>query len=116
MAEVIISPYNTFTNDVYKQINGNLTFDNLDRQLVTMEVKIDGTGKVLNKPQIKLTLASKITGIKVINARNSNDTNTYPLSCPFISYDINEKLVTIKNVTGLQPSSQYQLTLEILGS
>ncbi len=117
LAEKIGSPYNSFADDVYKQVNGNLTFANLDRQLVTLEVRIDGSGAVINKPQIKLTLNSKITGTKVINATNLDSSTTYPTACPFVNYDIgNQNLITIKNVSGLQPNSRYNLTLEIIGS
>lgn len=108
--------YNPFVNDVYKQVNSNLTFDNLDRQLVTFEIKIDGSGAVLNKPQIKLKINSKISGIKVINAVNLDNSTTYPTSCPFISYEVGQGLITIKNITGLQANSRYSLVAEIIGS
>ena len=116
IAEKIAGIFNGFSDDVYRQVNGNLTFENLDRQLVTLEVRIDGDGKVLNKPQIKLTLVSRISGVKVINARNLESSTTYPTSCPFVSYEVGEKLITIRNVTGLQNNSRYELTLEIIGS
>jgi UDP-galactopyranose mutase len=116
VAEKIGGVYNGFSDDVYKQMNGNLTFENLDRQLVTFEVKIDAAGAVLNKPQIKLKLNSKISGLKVISATNLDSATTYPTACPFVSYEVGQSLITIRNVSGLQPNSRYSLTAEIIGS
>lgn len=122
LIDTLAGELNAFNNDVYNQLNGNITFDNLDRQLVpNLVVQMDASGAVINKPQVKLTLKSKISGISVINAQNNTNVEVYPTSHPFISFTVGtdkgtDKIITIKNITGLQANSKYTLTVEIIGS
>lgn len=110
------STYNSFTDDVYGILSNGIDFDNLNRQLVDISVTIDSSGKVTNSPQIKSTLkTTKVRGINVVNAINLVNSNIYPISTPFISFTINNNIVTILNVAGLQSGSQYKLTLELIG-
>jgi hypothetical protein len=107
---------NQFMDEVFRAINGNLNFQNLDRQVKTFSVKIDGSGLVVSPPQIKMTINSKPSGINIISATNLDSSSTYPTTAPFISYTFSEQLMTIKNISGLQPNSNYSLTIEIIGS
>jgi hypothetical protein len=107
---------NPFNDDVFRQMNGNLGFDNINRQLVTLDVKIDSSGEVINEPQIKISLRTKVAGTNVISAQNLVNTSTYPTSQPFISWSTNGNILTIKNITGLQANSQYRLTVELIGN
>jgi hypothetical protein len=107
--EKIAFVYNQNADDVYR----NLTF--ADRTIVSYNVTLDATSKIVNPSQIKVTLGDKIKGLNVINAVNVNSPTTYPLSQPFLSWAIGTNgLLTITNVTGLQASSQYVLTIEII--
>lgn len=116
MAEQLGRALNPFMSQVYRQVNGNLGFENLNRQLKTVEVKIDNSGAVINNPQVKIVLRSKVAGLKVISAINEVNSRVYPVSAPFISYTTNNDILTIVNVTGLQNNSTYSLTIEIIGN
>lgn len=102
-------------SEIYNILNGNIDFTNLNRQLSSVDAVIDSSGKIINPPQIKITLKTSINGINVISAVNLLNPGTYPTSTPFVSYNINGNILTILNITGLQSSSQYRLTLEIIG-
>lgn len=108
--------YNNFADEVYQALNGQLDFTNLNRQLIQTTINIDSSGKIINNPQIKITTASKIVGINTIRAVNLNNSTIYPTSTPFVSFSLNGSILTIQNVTGLQNSSQYQLTLELIAA
>ena len=107
--------YNSFVDQVFQILDGNLDYDNLKRQIVTLEVTADSSGKIINPPSIKYNLNSKLKGINVLNAINLVNTNTYPTSHPFVSWSLNGSLVMVLNISGLQASSQYRLTVELIG-
>lgn len=108
---------NPFMDDVYSQLNGNIGFENLNRILASVDVKIGSSGEVLNEPQIKTSsLKSKIAGLNVIYAENLTNSTTYPTNCPFISYSIGSGTIKILNVTGLPANSSWKLVVEIIGN
>lgn len=106
--------FNPFSDEVYQALNGGLDSTNLNRQISDVEVKIDGAGKVMGTPQIKITTNGKIRGINVINAVNQVNSGIYPLSAPYVSFSATGTTLTINNISGLQPNSQYKLTLEMI--
>lgn len=107
---------NSFYDDITNVVNGNIDFDNMNRQLVTVDVTIDNTGAVVNTPQVKYLLRSgKVNGLIVAGAVNINAPATTPTSAPWVSYIFSNGILTINSVTGLQNNSQYRLTLELLG-
>lgn len=106
--------YNNFADEVYQALDGRIGFDNLSRKLVDVVIVIDSAGKVKNPPQIKLDLPIRLRGLTVVRAQNQVNPVTYPLAQPFVSWTATSTILTILNVTGLQPSSQYLLTLELL--
>ncbi len=116
IAEKLAVALNPFTDEVYRQFNGNIGYENLNRQAVTLDVKINASGIVVNEPQIRLILRSSVVGTVVLSALNLVNSNTYPISHPFISYTVNGNILTIKNISGLQNSSNYRLTVEIVGN
>lgn len=115
MIEKIGFIYNSFTEETFRALNNGIDYDNLRRQIVPIQVTIDSTGTLINGPQIKQTIIGKPIGILILNATNINEPGVYPVSAPFVSWNINSNgIITILNVTGLQNSSQYLLTAEII--
>jgi hypothetical protein len=116
VVEKIAASVNPFMEDVYRQLNGALNTDNMTRQITVIDVKMNASGQVVNRPQIKLNLKARLVGLNVIAAQNMTNATTYPTGTPFVSYSIVDGLVTIANITGLQASSKYRLTVEIIGN
>lgn len=107
--------YNTFADEIYQALNKRLdNTDNLNRQFVDITVLTNSTGLLANQPQIKTTVSGKIRAVYVGNAINLTNPGTYPTSAPFVSFTINGNILTLLNVTGLQASSEYKLTLEFV--
>ena len=113
MVSKIGEVYNTFADEVYQALDGRLDSENLAIQIVTISVVIDAAGKVKNPPQIKLDLGARVRGTTVINAVNQVNPTIYPTTHPFISFTATSTLLTINAVSGLQPGSQYLLTIKI---
>lgn len=114
LIEKIGGIYNSFIDDIYRLVDGGLDSYNINRQIVDIDVQTDAAGALINPPQIKITVNGKVRGLNVIAAVNQINSGTYPISAPFISFNTNTKTLSILNVTGLQPSSQYRLTLELV--
>ena len=106
--------YNQFTDSVYRTLNGNVDFGNLSRQLISIDIITDASGQLINPPKIKLTIPNKINGLHCISAINLIKSNSYPTSAPFISYSVNNSILSIDNISGIPASSQFRLTIEIL--
>lgn len=107
---------NRFFEQVTSLFNKNIDYDNLNRQLSIVNVKIDGSGNVINNPQVKYTLnTGRVRGVNVVLALNNTNPGTYPTTAPFLSMTFANGIMTIVNVTGLQNNSDYNLTLELIG-
>lgn len=105
---------NDFQESVYQLLNGKIDFDNLAQKIVDVDVQIDGTGLLVNRPQIKSGLIKKVIGIQCITAINLINPAIYPNNQPFISFTINSDIITILNVSGLQNNSKYTLRLQLI--
>ena len=55
--------YNQFTDSVYRALDGNIDFTNLNRQLVIVNITLNPKGELVNPPQIKLAIPNKINGL-----------------------------------------------------
>lgn len=109
--------FNDFANSVYQVLNKQIDYDNLNRQLVSVNVVIDSNGAVQNPPQIKLSLVGRIRGTVIINAVNVDNPNIYPTTAPYLSWTSNAaNSLTILSISGLQPNSKYTLTVEVIAS
>ena len=103
-----------FMDSVFRALDGGVDYENLNRQLLDVDILIDASGLVTNAPQIKSKLRGRVRGINVLNAINLINPAIYPTATPFISFTTNADIVTILNVTSLQPNSQYRLSIELI--
>lgn len=106
--------YNQFTEQVFRALNGGIDFENLDRQLIDVDIVTDGSGNLVNPPQVKLTNRNRINGINCVNAINLVNPTIYPSGAPFVSFSSSGTILSILNVTGIPANSQFRLTLELL--
>lgn len=108
-------PLNIFMEKVTTLLNKNIDFFNLNQEIINLSVAVDVTGKPTILTQYKTTLKSKVIGNVCISALNTVNGSTYPTGQPFLSFTQNGLIVTINNVTGLQPSQKYNLTILSIG-
>lgn len=107
---------NDLADSFYFEMTKSLDFENLNRDLVTVTVNINGVGRVSNLPQVRYNLRSRPRGVTCVAATNLANPNIYPTGAPFVSWTItSNNNLQVLNVTGLQNNSQYLLTLEIIG-
>lgn len=105
---------NTFFEQVYNALNGQLNTDNLQENITTVNVTVDATGVPKTQTLVKYTVAS-IKGLFPIGVTNVTD-GTDPSSLPYIKYtQLNNSLIQITKVTGLTADKTYSITLLIKG-
>ena len=114
LVEKLSYPINNFMDNVYNTLNNGVDYSNLRREMINVTVTTNSTGKLIGDPQFKIQGFGRLAGSICINAYNINSPLVYPIATPFLSLAANGNLVRILSVTGLQVSSQYRLTLEVI--
>ena len=107
---------NIFMEQVYVGLQKNVNFSNLNQDLIKITVKVNSSGTPLATTKFSSVLR-RIEGIMVVKAVNKTSAGTYPTGGVVVSFDQNAAgLYTIRNITGLQANSNYELTLVLIGS
>lgn len=106
---------NNFFDEVYFAFQGNIDFTNISQQLVNVNVSLDGSGNLIQNYQVSYNLPSIVRGVICVKAENLDNSSVYPTSQPFVSFTLKSgNIFEITNVSGLQNSSNYKLTLILI--
>lgn len=111
----IAFPINSFMEQTKAVLDKGVDFQNLNQEIITLETTVDMNGSPIIESKWKSNLKSKIAGNICINAFNLTNTAGFPLNQPFISFIQNGNIVTVLNVTGLQPNEKYRLVILSIG-
>jgi hypothetical protein len=102
---------NPFIDQLLLAFNKNITVDdNLPFEFKTVDISIDGSGNPIGNNKLSTNLRN-FKGYICVNSVDLSGSNSYPTSQPFISFDVSNNTVIIRNITGLQPNIPYRLTL-----
>jgi hypothetical protein len=104
---------NPFLEQISEAFNKNINNDNLAREFVTITVE-NSTGNLKIPVQVKTSLRSRVVGLNVIRVENLTNSSIYPTNNPFVAWTINNNILTVQKVTGIQDNNKYRLTLEII--
>lgn len=111
LIEKLAFPLNSHMEQVRNLFNGNIDYQNLTQELITLSLQTNSTGQPINKQTFKSNLKNKVRGIIVISANITSSVLSYPQQAPFISFSQDSNLVTINNISGLAPETKYDLLL-----
>lgn len=99
-------------DSLYNALNNNLTLgDNSTSTIKTITLSVDSNGVPNPGSQFTLNTTTKVIGMQVVSAINNTNNKTYPTSQPFITFSQNSNIITINNISGLQTSNSYTLTI-----
>ena len=105
----ILNYFMTQTTDI---INGRLDYENINKQLVTIDVTVDANGTPIQATNF--AAQAGLRGGQVLRAENLTNRAVFPLSQPFVSFTpVQSGLYKVNNITGLQPGNKYRLTYEV---
>lgn len=106
---------NFFMEDVVNAINGNLDFENMNRELITLTVTVGTNGVPIAETRFASSL--DIAGLKVIRADNLSNTTGFVSNAPFITYrNSGTGIYTVTNITGLTAGQSFRLVIEAIGN
>tara|TARA_R100001086_G_scaffold242973_1_gene171264 strand:- start:181 stop:588 length:408 start_codon:yes stop_codon:yes gene_type:complete len=109
LAEIL----NFFMDDVVNNVNGNLDYDNLSKNLISINITVDANGTPLNTTSVETGITNP-SYLEVKRARNLTNSVIYPTGTPLISYtETGTTVVTLNNITNLQPNNIYNLVIEV---
>lgn len=115
LVEKLSFALNPLLDQLNNAFNKNIDFDNLNQELLTVDVEVNASGIPKILTEIKSNLKTKINGLCVIRAINLTNDGTYPSGCPFITFDTNGSIITIKHVTGIPANKKYRLLVISIG-
>jgi hypothetical protein len=102
---------NSFHEQVRDALNRKIDFDNLSQEVRTLSFATNSSGQPLNTITFQSSLLNRVQGIlpvrTVITSNNTQSAQTMPV----ITWSQNAKLVTITNIGGLLPETQYEITI-----
>jgi len=105
-------------NPALDQLNSaldkNIDFDNLNQSVVSFKVQVDALGIPTIPLQLASPLKSSIQGILCIRVDNLTD-GALLTGAPFVNFTRNSGLLTISQITGLQPNKQYNVVVILIG-
>jgi hypothetical protein len=102
---------NPFIDKLIIAFNKNFTVeDNLPFEFKILDITVDGSGNPINNSNLSTGLRN-FKGYVCVSAVDLTGSNNYPTSQPFISFDVSNNTVIIRNITGLTAGIQYRLTL-----
>jgi len=102
---------NSFHEQVRSALSKNIDFENLAQETRVLSFSTGIVGQPLNTVSFKSGLVNKIQGITIVRTVITSDNTSFPTELPIISWSQNASLVTITNIGGLQPETQYELTI-----
>lgn len=116
VAEKLAYPLNSFMEQTQAVLKGNVDFQNLNRELLTLDVLVGADGKPVVITKVKSALRTKVAGLNCIRANNSTDSTLFVVGAPFVTFTQTNDILTILHVTGLQANNKYRLILESIGT
>lgn len=119
LVERIAVSLNGFVEKMIFLLSKRVDFKNLNQFVSTINVVSGSTnttdGSLKTPVTIKTDINGRIIGVSLINLANKTNSLAVPTSQPYISYSINQNLLTIQKIYGLNNTSEYSLTLLIIG-
>lgn len=103
---------------LYQALSNRLTFgDNFNGIIRTLKVSTDSNAALKGNNSISTSgITTQVNGTIVLNLNNLTNPNVYPTVAPFISFTQGSGNISINNITGLVASTNYSLTVLVLGS
>jgi hypothetical protein len=101
--------FNNGVEVLYSALNNNITLsENIAGKLAEFDVKLSsGIPNITTSFAIDNT--RKVIGLEILKVDNNTNSNTFPSSGVFITWDQNNNTVLIKHITGLNNTDSYTI-------
>lgn len=107
-------PLNSFMEQVRNLFDKNIDVQNLTEEYITLKVQTNSQSQPIAALSFKTNLKNKLKGVVVVSGNITSGTNQYLQQTPFISFSQNLSIVTINNISGLEPETSYDFLLRTM--
>lgn len=101
---------NPLLEQITEAFNKNITFDNLNQDIISFVVEVDATGKPKASTQFKYNLKNAPRCI-IVGSAESNELT----AAPFITYSVSNQVVTVNKIFGLPADKKIRITVILIG-
>lgn len=106
---------NSFMDEVVQLSRKNISFDNLNRTLVTLDIKVDANGKPQGVSKINTNL-STYRGKNIIDVQTLQSGTANVISTPYLDCTPEGNgIVRINRFYGLPVNTKVRVTIEFIG-
>lgn len=112
---VMAELYNYFIEQVTNTVNGQLDYQNLTKNLITVDVTVDSNGNPILGGSF--SAPQGMVGHKVLRADNLTNSSIYPTTAPFMTFTASNSgngIYNIQNITGLPANNKFRLLVELI--
>lgn len=114
-SKTIIEKLGYSLNPLFDQLeqafNKGIDTENLSgKAYKTIDIEVDGSG-IPKLNNIVLTILDNFKGFSVVQVTDLTGANTRPTATPFISYELNNKIITIKHIAALPANIKFRLVM-----
>lgn len=107
---------NHFMDHITAILTHRIDFKNLNQEIITIKVTVDGSGVPTKSTPFSTTYISRARGAIVISAINNTTASNIPTATPFLTFvPTATNLYKLNYVSGLQAGDEYQLTVLLIG-
>lgn len=101
---------------LYDALNKKVSLeDNLFASVRTFNVTVNANGLPITPTSFQIDKLGTIKGLIILNANNITNSNIYPLSGIFITYEQRGQQIIVKHVTGLPADNTFTITVAAMG-
>ena len=112
-AERLFDVLNRFIETVVTIFSNNISYaDNVNAQIYTDTINQNTLDQ---EYKIKLTLKTKVQGVQLLSFVKDGGSFVSLTEAPFVNWEIENDLLRIHSITGMDSSSDYRMTLLITG-
>lgn len=111
LIEKLAFPINSFHEQVRSVLNKNVNFENLNQELKTLNFTTNENSQPINALTFNSGLSTRVQGMIITRIVITSDNTAFAETQPVISWTQNEKLITINNISNLEPETQYSITV-----
>lgn len=106
--------YNPFAEQITNILDGNIEFDNLNRQVIEFKVKVDSNGIPSQTTKFSAT-KTNFTSSNVIRLTNRTNPAKLPAGGPFVTFvSLGNGIYTVRHITGLYAGDEYLVRIELI--
>lgn len=110
--DALLNAFNTLIQDFYNLVSKNINDDNTASLIKVLTVKTSSVYPTMEDVKFKSTLKTRAIGLTVLQCFNQTD--SVPVETNNLEWIDSSGTIIISNVSGLQASKTYLLTVRII--